>query len=538
MINIPLSISLAVASGATPLQWLLTGIWAGIFSAIFASSQYNVFGVAGALSSILFSFVLAHWENGIYLLPLLAIVSGVIMLLVYAFRITKYITLIPSTVLHGFLISVGITIALGQIAGALGLNDPSLHIPTHKEIYLSLYEVYVHISETNLAALATFTGWLLFLILGRIFFPAFPSVIVLTLIGVGIWLLEKNGNYPSILLLSDKFPNLAFSLWQNPFPNLNIQNITAGILLIKELFMTAFVIAIIAILETIISAKIAEKITKKRFDKDREVFWLWCANIASGIFGWLPATAVFIRTALNIKSGATHKTSAFLIAIFTLAISFFLFNGYFQYLPFPIIAAILMNIALWLIDITLLKHLFFIEKKAFLITIIVTFFSVVEEPVYGILIGTVITLLIFLKNVTNTEANVSIFRNNKLYKKMQLVHYIHEQNDGDIILMKFSGWLNYLNTEHAIEVIEKLDKKQHILLSFSHMGDIDIDGVEAIEHMIQFLEEKDITVYCSGLSHKSNHMMTKTTTYRSLVKKLRTFASTSDGLKYLLHETE
>lgn len=98
-----------------------------------------------------------------------------------------------------------------------------------------------------------------------------------------------------------------------------------------------------------------------------------------------------------------------------------------------------MNIALGLIDIKLLKHLFFIEKKAFLITLIVTFFSVVEEPVYGILIGTVITLLIFLKNVTNTEANVSIFRNSKLYKKMKLIQYIHEQNDGDIILMKFSG---------------------------------------------------------------------------------------------------
>jgi MFS superfamily sulfate permease-like transporter len=80
------------------------------------------------------------------------------MLLVYIFRITKYITLIPSTVLHGFLISVGITIALGQIAGALGLNDPALQIPTHKEIYLSLYESYIHITSTNLAALSTFAG--------------------------------------------------------------------------------------------------------------------------------------------------------------------------------------------------------------------------------------------------------------------------------------------------------------------------------------------------------------------------------------------
>lgn len=537
MINIPLSISLAVASGATPLQWLLTGIWAGIFAAVFASSQYNVFWVAGALSSILFAFVLAHWEQGVYLLPLLAIISGIIMLFVYIFRITKYITLIPSTVLHGFLISVGITIALGQIAWALWLNNPVLNIPTHKEIYLSLYEVYIHISSTNLIAFGTFIWGLSFLILGKIFFPSFPSVIVLTIIGIGIGLIEKNGNYPDILLLADRFPALTFSLWQNPFPTLGIQSMTTVILLVKELFKTAFVIAVIAILETIISAKIAEKITKKHFDKDREVLGLGLANIASGFFGWLPATAVFIRTALNIKSWATHKTSAFLIAIFTLVISFFLFNWFFQYLPFPIIAAILMNIAIGLIDIKLLKHLFLIEKKAFLITLIVTFFSVVEEPVYGILIGTVITLLIFLKNVTNTEANVSIFRNNSLYKKMKLANYIREQNDGDIILMKFSGWLNYLNTEHSIEVIEKLDKNQQVLLSFSHMGDIDIDWVEAIEHMIEHLEWKNITVYCSWLSHKSNHMITKTHTYRSLVKKLRTFASTSDWLKFLLHET-
>lgn len=82
-------------------------------------------------------------------------------------------------------------------------------------------------------------------------------------------------------MLADRFPALAFSLWQNPFPTLGIQSMTTGILLIKELFMTAFVIAIIAILETIISAKIAEKITKKHFDKDREVLGLGLANIAS-----------------------------------------------------------------------------------------------------------------------------------------------------------------------------------------------------------------------------------------------------------------
>lgn len=112
-------------------------------------------------------------------LTLLAIISGIIMLFVYIFRITKYITLIPSTVLHGFLISVGITIALGQIAWALWLNNPVLNIPTHKEIYLSLYEVYIHISHTNLIAFGTFVWGLSFLILGKIFFLLFQALLFL-----------------------------------------------------------------------------------------------------------------------------------------------------------------------------------------------------------------------------------------------------------------------------------------------------------------------------------------------------------------------
>jgi SulP family sulfate permease len=534
MINIPLSISLAVASGATPIQGLITGIWAGIFASFFASSHFNVYGVAGALSSILLTFVLAHGSAGIILLPALAIIAWCIILLVYAFRITKYITLIPSTALHGFLISVGITIALGQISAALGLNDPAFHIPTHKEIYLTLYEVCKHISQVNIFATLVFLWGFGFLTIGKKYFPKFPSVIVLTLLGIILGIYNSRGVFPDLLLLSEKFPTLAFSLWQNPYSWLWIESLSEAMLLIKSIFLASLVIAIIAILETIISAKIAEKITKKHFDKDREVLWLGIANIGSWLFGGLPATAVFIRTALNIKSGATHKSSAFLASIFTLGISFLLFNNFFQYLPFPIIAAILMNIAFGLIDIDLLKKLFFLEKKAFLLTLIVTFFSVIEEPTYGILIGTAITLLMYLKKVTDSDANVSIFRDHILYKKMPLQQYLHEQKKDDIILIKFSGGLSYLNTEHSIEQVEKLDQHQHILFSFSHMGEVDIDGVEAIEHMMTYLEEHDIEVYCSGLDEKHEHLMTRTETYKNLEKQWKTFSSASDGLSYLL----
>ncbi|MGE4443648.1 MAG: SulP family inorganic anion transporter [Candidatus Altimarinota bacterium] len=528
MINIPLSISLAVASGATPLQGIITGIWAGVIASIFASSHYNVFGVAGALSSILLGFVLANGENGVFLLPLIAIFAGIFMLIIYFLKITKYITLIPSTALHGFLISVGITIALGQVSGALGLNDPVLGIPQHKEVLMNLIEVGKNIFHTNIVSVIVFSLGLGFLIVGKKYFPKFPSVIVLTVIGIGIGLLVHNGFLPKMLLLVDKYPEIKFELFQFPFANISISSIGEFIDIAKGLLSVSLVVAIIAIIETIISAKIAEKITKVKFSKDREVLGLGLSNIGVGLLGGLPNTAVFIRTALNINSGATHRTSGFLIAIFTLLISALLFNGAFKFLPFPIISAILMNIALGLIDINLLKKLYTLEKTAFFITITTTIFAVVFEATYGILIGTAITLIIYIRKITNSNANISIFRKNGEVEKISLSKYLQKQQDGDVILTKFSGGLNYLNIEGNIAAIEKLNANQKVIISLGHIGNIDVDGIEAIDEMIDTLEANRIDVYISG--SKDFDFISKLHSFQRLEKAGKIFSSSTEAL--------
>ena len=164
MINIPLSISLAVASWATPMQWIITWIWAWVIASFFASSHYNVYWVAWSLTSILLTFVMLHNENWIFLLPIIAIFAWLFMLLVYILKLTKYITLIPSTALHWFLISVWITIALWQLSGAMWLNDPALQIEQHNEIALNIYELFKNIWSINIFSFITFWLWLSFLI--------------------------------------------------------------------------------------------------------------------------------------------------------------------------------------------------------------------------------------------------------------------------------------------------------------------------------------------------------------------------------------
>ncbi len=533
MINIPLSISLAVASWATPLQWIITWIWAWIIASFFASSHYNVFWVAWALSSILAAFVFLHPENGVFLLPLIAIFSWVFMLIIYFLKITKYITLIPSTALHWFLISVWITIALWQISWALWLNNPALNIPQHKEIIMNLVEIFNNLMSVNIYSLVIFSLWLVFLILSKKYFPKFPWVIFLTIIWIILWILVDKWFFPDVLLLVDKYPELKFALFDAPFFKISLTNFSQALDIFKWLITISLVVTIIAIIETIISAKIAEKITKVKFDKDREVLWLAISNLWVWFIWWLPNTAVFMRTALNINSWATHRTSWFLIAIFTLLFSALLFNWAFKFLPFPIISAILTNIALWLIDLQLLKKIYKLEKQALYITLITTFFSVFWEPTYWILIWTVVTLIIYIKKITNSDASISVFRKNSSPIKISLWKYINNQENEDIILTKFSWWLNYLNIESNIWKIEKLNKNQKIIISLSHITNIDIDWIEAIDEMIETLENNKIDVYISWIEENWVNIAKKLHSFEKLNKNQKIFSSSTEALDKL-----
>lgn len=157
-----------------------------------------------------------------------------------------------------------------------------------------------------------------------------------------------------------------------------------------------------------------------------------------------------------------------------------------------------MNIAIGLIDISLLKKLYSLEKTAFFITFATTLLSVFWEPTYGILIGTTITLMIYIKKITNSDANVSIFRKGEFTQKISLHQYLKDQKQEDLILMKFSTGLNYLNVEHNISEIQHLNQGQRLIISLAHISNIDVDGIEALDEIVKILENNGIDVYFAG----------------------------------------
>ena len=519
LVSLPLSISLAIAGGATPIMGVITAIWAGLFAALFAGSNYNIVGPTGALSGLLAVYAMNY---GIGVLPILAIIGGIIILISYFFKVDKYIVFIPSSVIHGFTLGVACIIGFNQLNFATGLKG----LPTHERFIENVIESFKHITSASGIALGIFliTLALLFVFLKKL--PKIPGPIVVSLFGIILGYLSTNGilHIPLQTLFS-KYGDLKATLFAFPHIGREFLNF--------ELWKAAAAIAIIAILETLISAKIADKMTKTKFDRRREMFGLGLANIASGICGGIPATAALARTALNIKSGATHKASAFINAISVMIISLLLL-GWFRYLPLPIVAAILVYVAIRMVESEHFSHLYKHDKVAFGLSLVVAAITIVEDPIIGILVGSVIALLIFISQLAKGQAEITFNKNKKVVERMSAdVLAQGKKIHADVAVYRFAGQLSYVNATSHAENLEKITDIKTLILSFRNLFFTDVDGIEALGEIIENLERKNQELYITGVPNSLRSHIRHAPWYKKLEKNGRIFDSTTDALQTL-----
>ncbi len=375
LVSLPLSVSLAVASGATPTIGIIAAIWGGLFASLFGGSHFNVVGPTGALSGVIAVFVASH---GVGALPMLSITAGILVLIAWRFRLEKFIRHIPEHTIHGFTIGVAVTIVATQLGNAFGVSLPQgIGEQWDKIVYY-----LVHIKDAQSFIFLTFAIFLGLLFTLKKILPKVPSVIVLSPVGILFGYLVHNRIIPATLpTLGDVFPNMVPQFTQSHH-----------VFFTPYLILPALGIALIAIIETGISATIADNITGTKHDSKKEVFGLALGNIASGIFGGLPVTAALARTSLNIKSGADHKTSGIINAICIVLISF-VFLSSFQYIPMAVIAAILTFVAYQLIERDVLVHSWKNAHKQFWIIMLVAFVCVYKDTIWGIAIGVCIGLI-------------------------------------------------------------------------------------------------------------------------------------------------
>jgi len=511
LISIPLSISLAVASQVSPIQGIITAIFAGFTASIFGGSNYNIIGPTGALSGVIAAFVL---NQGIASVSMLAFVAGIMILIAYVLRFERYLIFIPSSVIHGFTLGVACIIGLGQLNFALGLRN----LPMHTELIKNIEESLRHTSDFSKTTVAVFMAFFIAQYMLRTYVTIAPAPVILAPLGIALGYIAA----PTLKLetLGDKYGALDMHL--SPLSPCSFST---------SMLWPAFIIALIAIIETILSAKIADGLTKTKHNSHQELLGLSLANICSGLVGGIPATAALARTVSNVKSGATDKMSATLNSIFIAAVSGICLS-YFIYMPMAVIAALLTHVAISMIEREHFIRLFIHDKINFSISLLVALITIYKDPIIGIFGGAVVSLLLFVEKLSQGHYEVT---HHTIGKKESAEHPQHIK--ANTLVYTFKGKLSYLNSQsHVIRFETNFTDYDFIILNMEDVYFIDIDGVDAIDEIINSMRKKQKTVLITTINPLIKNLLTSISIQCKVLEKNKLiFENVDDALGYLQH---
>lgn len=508
LVGIPLSISLAIVSGVSPIVGIITAIWAGLIAALFGGSNYNIIGPTGALSGLIASYAITF---GPEMVNMLAITAGIFIIGAYFLHFERYLVFIPSSVIHGFTLGVACIIALNQLNPIFGLHG----LPKHDKLMMNVYESLMHLNQFSAHTLLLFIIFFIALLVLRTLVPKIPSAIIIAPLGIATGYLVHLKLLPlHIDTLGSAFGVFDAKLFQMPYLTMNKIPIVPGL-----------VVGLVAILETMLSAKIADAVTKTKHNSRKEMLGLGLANIGSGLLGGMPATAALARTAFNIRVGATSKISAALSSI-CIALGSMLFLSAFQFIPMAVIAAILVNVALNMIERKHFARFFAHDKTSFGIALLVAAITVFEDPIIGILIGTAVALLLFVEKLS--QGHYELMHEKVLFDKDQT-------SDRDSVLIySIKGKLVYLNSQAHIARFENdLAKYEWVILRLREVYFVDVDGIDALDEIIELLERRGQKILIARVPDYIAVLLRKMSSkFNELEQKELVFKTTADALDY------
>lgn len=429
LVNMPMSASLSLAGGGSPMSGIISAFWSGLVASIFGSSEFNIVGPTGALSGILF---LAAQKDGVNILPWLAVWSGVLTLIIWGFRLIDYFLFIPNSVVHGFTLGIGITLVCGQFDAAIGLSI--IHQKTGP--LMKLLESMMHISTiTSYASVIYFAANFSFLFFVMSKYPKYPWQLLIVAIGIMVGYLTSFDRLPfDLTTLEEKYGEIIFNLVSPP--HWTVAAFSSSVL------TDSITVSLVAILETLLSARMADELSKTDHDRQGEVFGVGLANIIGGIFGGVPATAALARTSLNINSGATGRVAGVLGCCLLLLLSWVLLP-LFKYLPLTTIAAMLWMVAYRMIDFHHFRHLFKFRKVKFTVGMLTALMCVVVDTMAGLVTGSLLSLLLYTSKVSTAYVEI------QLYRGRQLVARIDEKEvDGMSLPSRSALALEKFHTEY------------------------------------------------------------------------------------------
>ena len=302
MVALPLSLAIAIASGAPPSTGIITAVVGGFLISLLGGSRVQIGGPTGAFIVVVYDVIATHGLSGLILATLMA---GLILIAAALLKAGNLIRLVPEPVINGFTIGIAIIIGTSQLKDFFGLQIENLPA----EFFPKIEALWTALDTLSGAALAVGLGTLALILILRRLLPRFPGLIVAVGVTSALALLAGM----PVETITSRFGELPRGL---PMPSLPQMNLA----LVSELLPSALIIAFLAGIESLLSAMVADRMIAGKHRPNAELMAQGFANIGSSLFGGLPATGAIARTATNIRAGGKTPVAGLVHALTVLLV--------------------------------------------------------------------------------------------------------------------------------------------------------------------------------------------------------------------------
>lgn len=507
IVALPLAIAFGIASGVSPEKGIITAIIAGFIISFLGGSKVQIGGPTGAFIVIIYGIIQEYGLEGLMIATMMA---GVLLILLGVFKLGTVIKFIPYPIIVGFTSGIAVTIFTTQIADIFGLQFGDEKIPGD---FIGKWILYFHHFDTV-------NWWNVIVSVVSVFIiaitPKFSkkvpgSLVAIILVTVGVYFLKMYGGITCIDTIGDRF-SIQAQLPEAAVPQLDWEAV-------KNLFPVAITIAVLGAIESLLSAAVADGVIGDRHDSNTELIAQGIANLATPLFGGIPATGAIARTMTNINNGGRSPITGIVHAVVLLLILLFLMPLA-QYIPMACLAGVLVivsyNMSGWRVFKGLLKN-----PKSDVTVLLITFFlTVIFDLTVAIEVGLVIACVLFMKRVMETTEISVITDEIDPNKESDLeVHEEHLIIPQGVEVYEINGPYFFGIATKFEEIMARLgDRPQIRIIRMRKVPFIDSTGIHNLTTLCKMSQKENINIILSGVNEKVHAVLEKSGFYELLGK--------------------
>ena len=503
-VALPLALAFGVASGLGAGAGIITAIVAGLLAAIFGGSNLQVSGPTGAMTVVLLPVVAQVGISGVLVVGMIA---GAILIGLAFAGAGRYMQFIPLPVVEGFTIGIAVIIGLQQVPAALGVDAEG-----EKVVVRAFSAIRIWLQEPAIASLLialVVAGVILLTVRFRPGVPASMFAVLIATIIVGFFELDVAtiGIIPSGLP-SPSIPQVSWSQ-------------------LSTLMIPAIAIAALAALESLLSATVADAMSVgERHDSNRELFGQGIANIASPLFGGVPATAAIARTAVNVRSGARSRLSAITQSVGLLLV-ILVASRWVSFIPLAALAGVLFATVIQMIEISSVRALLRATRGDAAILIATAIATIAFDLVTAVIIGMAIAGIYALRQVAKSARidEIPFDQSDHSDAEWELLkeHVVAYRLDGPLF---FGAAHRFL-----LEISEVSDVRV-VILRLSRIRTLDATGASVLGDTIKSLEQRGVTVMLSGIQPHHELIFRGLGVLGELADEKHVFANTPEAIEH------